>query len=167
MPPVSLIVTSPVTLQLGERTYPCVIGRNGIITDKTEGDGATPRGSFPLRRVYYRADRVTLPEIALPCDALSPQDGWCDDPAHPAYNTHVMLPFPARHEELWRDDHAYDVIVVLGVNDGPVVAGKGSAIFMHLMHDDNRPTAGCVSVSLPHMLEILPRLSAASMIEIQ
>jgi L,D-peptidoglycan transpeptidase YkuD (ErfK/YbiS/YcfS/YnhG family) len=167
MPHVSLIVTSPVALQLGEKTYPCVIGRQGITADKHEGDGATPRGSFPLRRVLYRADRVMMPKIELPCDALSPQDGWCDDPTHTAYNTHVTLPFSARHEELWRDDHAYDVIVVLGVNDAPVVAGKGSAIFLHLLHDDHRPTAGCVAVSLQHMLEILSQLSTESVIEIR
>ncbi len=133
-------------LTIGDITVPCVIGKEGLTDDKREGDHKTPRGAFPLRQLYYREDRVEKPETGLPIAVINNEDGWCDDPAHPAYNTPVTLPFPARHEKMWREDNAYDYVVVVGYNDHPVVAGKGSAIFMHLMHPDIRGTEGCVAI---------------------
>ena len=73
----------------------------------------------------------------------------------PAYNRLVTLPYPASAEELWREDRLYDVIVVLGYNDDPVVAGKGSAIFFHIARSDYEPTEGCVAISLPDMKQVL------------
>lgn len=136
-------------------TVPCVIGRGGVIADKREGDGGTPVGAFELRRVLYRPDRLPPPETALPVAAIAPDDGWCDDPAHPYYNRPVKRPFPASHEEMWRDDHVYDVVVVLGHNDDPPVPRRGSAVFLHLVRPDRAPTAGCVAVDPPAMLDLL------------
>ncbi|MEC4594158.1 MULTISPECIES: L,D-transpeptidase family protein [Nitrospirillum] len=133
----------------------CVIGRGGIIQDKREGDGGTPVGCFPLRRVLYRPDRVSAPVTALPVVALTPDGGWCDDPTHPDYNRPVTLPFPAGHEVMWRDDHVYDIVVVLGHNDAPPVPGLGSAIFMHLTRPDRAATAGCTALDLDDLRRLL------------
>ena len=95
---------------------PAIIGAGGIKNHKIEGDHATPAGIWPLRRVFYRADRVPSPVCHLPVEPLGPHDGWRDDPAHPDYNRHITLPHPARDERLWRDDHVYDILVVLGYN---------------------------------------------------
>src|ERR1700755_70100 len=65
---------------LGSRRWRCVVGAGGVREDKVEGDGATPVGEFPLRRVYFRNDRLILPKIALPARPISKHDGWCDDP---------------------------------------------------------------------------------------
>lgn len=154
-------------LRLGERRFACVIGKKGITGDKREGDQKTPRGIYPLRQVYYRADRVKKPLTGLPVQVIRREDGWCDDPGHPAYNTPVVLPFPAGHEVLWRSDHAYDYIVVIGYNDHPIVTGKGSAIFMHLMQPDGRGTEGCVAVSQRDMETILAALGPRSVIDIR
>ncbi len=162
-----IIVTSPTTLQVGENTYTCVIGKHGKTNDKLEGDGKTPVGTYALRQVLYRADRVRKPLTALPVQAIKREDGWCDDTTHPAYNTHVVLPFAARHEVLWRDDNAYDYVIVIGFNDNPIVKNKGSAIFMHLMQPDGRGTEGCVAVSRSDMEAILSKLSPRSHIEIR
>ncbi|MDG6095735.1 L,D-transpeptidase family protein [Acetobacter sp. AN02] len=124
-----------------------VIGASGIVRHKQEGDHATPSGLLPLRRVFWRADRIARPATTLPAEPLAPDDGWCDDPASPAYNTHIRLPSQARHEKLWRDDRLYDLIIVLGYNDDPVISGRGSAIFMHLRSPDSRPTEGCIALS--------------------
>jgi L,D-peptidoglycan transpeptidase YkuD (ErfK/YbiS/YcfS/YnhG family) len=134
---------------------PCALGRAGLNPDKREGDGATPVGRFPLRRVFYRADRLTLPQIALPTTVIEPSDGWCDDPNSPAYNTHVTLPHKAGHEHLWRLDHLYDVVVVLGYNDVPVRRGFGSAIFLHVAAPDYAATEGCVAVAVDDLIELL------------
>ena len=134
----------------------CALGRSGLTSDKREGDGATPVGRFPLRRVLYRADREARPAIALPVAAIAPDDGWCDTPSDPAYNRQVELPYPASAERLWRTDRLYDIVVVLGHNDDPVVSGAGSAIFLHLAAADYAPTAGCIAVSPHDMLDLLP-----------
>ena len=130
-------------------------GRGGVRTDKAEGDGATPAGLLPLRRVFYRADRGAAPSAAVPVEPLGPADGWCDDPADPAYNARVSLPYPARHEALWREDAIYDVIGVLGWNDAPVVPGRGSAIFLHVARSGYAPTDGCVALAVDDLRRVL------------
>lgn len=144
----------------------CAIGRGGIAVEKREGDGVTPVGDWALRRVLYRADRLATPETALSCSAIGPDDGWCDDPADPAYNRPVRLPFAASHERMMRDDGLYDVVVVLGHNDAPVVPGAGSAIFLHVARDDYGPTEGCVALALPHLLTFLKQATSASVVAV-
>lgn len=150
------------TLEWRGRRWRCVLGKGGVRADKREGDGATPVGCFPLRRVFYRPDRLAPPVTALPVAALSPHDGWCDDPAHPDYNRHVRLPHPARHEAMWRDDGLYDVVVVLGYNDDPPIPGLGSAIFMHVARPDGQGTEGCVALPLADLLEIVKDCAAST-----
>jgi len=133
----------------------CALGRGGVRRDKREGDGGTPIGCFPLRRVFYRRDRITPPPTALAVTPIEPDDGWCDDPAHPAYNQPVLLPFAGSHERLWREDGLYDLLAVIGWNDDPVVPGLGSAIFLHVARPDYAPTEGCVAVALGDLSELL------------
>lgn len=135
----------------------CALGRNGTRGPdaKREGDGASPIGVWPIRYVLYRPDRETRPNTALEAVALAPDDGWCDALGDPAYNRPVKLPYPASAEALWREDHVYDLIVILGFNDDPVVPGMGSAIFWHLARDNFAPTEGCVAVNREAMLEAL------------
>ncbi len=145
----------------GQR-FACALGRSGVTADKREGDGATPAGRHRLRRVLYRADRVIRPQTVLPATPLAPLDAWCDDPGDPGYNTLVHQPYGARVERLWRADHIYDVIVVLGYNDDPVVPGRGSAIFLHIARPDLTPTRGCVAVSRENLLRILGECDSAT-----
>lgn len=160
MQPITTItVVSPTEIDVEGRRYPCRIGRHGTATAKREGDLATPVGRFPLRLCYYRPDRLDVPETLLPIVALTPQDGWCDDPCDPLYNQHVTLPFSASHEKLWRDDAVYDLIIPLGYNDDPIQPGRGSAIFMHLMRDDGVGTEGCIALARADLLALLPRLA--------
>jgi len=150
-----LVVHPPSILRWRGRQFACAIGWGGVRSNKREGDGATPAGRFPLRRVHYRPDRMAPPRTALPIAPLSPRDGWCDDPGHPLYNRPLRLPHDARHEELWRLDRVYDLIVILGHNDAPVVPGLGSAVFLHVAQPDYTPTAGCVAVAAGDLLAIL------------
>ena len=127
----------------------CALGKNGVTpaTEKREGDLASPAGVWPIRRLLYRPDKGPVPATALPAAAIAPEDGWCDAPDDAAYNRPVRLPYPASAERMWRDDHLYDLVLVLGHNDDPPVAGKGSAIFLHLAKPGYAPTEGCVALS--------------------
>ena len=134
----------------------CALGRGGVRADKREGDGATPIGRFPLRRLLYRPDRLPTPPVTgLPASAIAPADGWCDDPADPRYNQPVPLPWPTSHERLWRDDALYDLVVVLGHNDDPPRPGLGSAIFLHLARTDYLPTEGCIALAFSDLMALL------------
>lgn len=146
----------------------CLVGRSGFIAadDKREGDMATPIGSWPLRYVYFRPDRVTQPTTGLVTIPLTPAMGWCDDPDHAAYNQPVDLPFEGRHEKLWREDGLYDLLVVLGHNDAPPVPPLGSAIFLHLREPDTRHTAGCVAVDRQDLIALLREADTGSVLRI-
>ncbi len=148
-------------------SWRCAIGRGGVRRDKREGDGATPVGTWPLRRVLYRPDRGDPPETALSVAPLAPEDGWCDDPAHADYNRPVTLPHPARHERLWRDDRLYDFVVVLGHNDDPVVPGAGSAVFLHVAQDDYAPTEGCVALAAADLRALLRQARSDSRLRVE
>lgn len=164
-----LISASEGLMYVGDLKFPCAIGRGGVITakEKREGDGATPLGKWRMKRVLYRADRLERPDTDLPVAPLRSADGWCDAAGHALYNRPVTLPFDQSHEILWRDDHAYDVIVELSHNDDPVVPGLGSAIFFHLAHDDDRPTEGCIAVSQEDMLEILTQSTTETYLDVR
>ncbi len=153
-------------LRFGTIEMDCEIGRGGACpaADKTEGDGRTPLGRWPLRGALLRPGRVDPAGLTLPWRWIREGEGWSDDVADPAYNRPVRLPRPFSAESLWRDDDAYDVIVVLGHNDAPPVPGAGSAIFFHLY--EGRPTAGCVAVARRDMLCLLPLLQTGDAMEI-
>lgn len=161
------IVVSGHTLVFQGKKYRCAIGKGGFSADKKEGDGCTPIGTFPLRECWYRADRTSAPQTNLPLKIINENDGWSDDPKAGEYNKHVQLPYIPSHERLWREDHVYDLIVPIGYNDDPVVSGKGSAIFLHLAHDDYRPTEGCIALAKSDFLAILPAITTQTTIEIK
>lgn len=133
----------------------CVLGRNGVSTSKREGDGATPVGEFGFRRVLYRPDREAVPPTRLPCSPIALHDGWCDDPVCVSYNQPVRLPHGGSHERMWRADSIYDLVVVIGFNDTPVIPGAGSAVFIHLTDTDGAPTDGCVALQRDDLLHVL------------
>lgn len=155
------------TLIFDGRAYACALGRAGINAEKHEGDGATPVGRFPLRWIFYRADRMAAPKTVLPARAIAPADGWCDAPDDANYNKPVTLPYPASTEAMWRDDGLYDVVVVVGHNDAPVVRGAGSAIFLHVAPRDFGPTAGCVALARDDLLELLSKIDSTTSLDIR
>ena len=169
---VILLATADGRLRAGDGPWTrCALGRSGAVAaaGKREGDGATPLALMPLRAVLHRPDRVAPPACALPMRAITPGDGWSDDPADPTYNTLVPLPHPHRHERLWREDGLYDVVVTLGWNDDPPVPGRGSAIFLHCAGETAAglaPTEGCVALPRDELLALLPRLHPGDRLEV-
>lgn len=140
----------------GSRVWRAAVGRSGIAVKQAEGDGVSPLGCWPIRRVLYRADVLgAAPVSVFPTAPIAPEDGWCDAPDHPDYNRPVTLPFAASHEEMWRKDRLYDIVVVLGQNDDPVVPGAGSAVFLHVASPGYGATAGCAALTREDLLEFL------------
>jgi len=161
-----LIVTATGTLSCAGQTYRCALGRGGVAAQKQEGDGVTPAGVYPLRRLYYRADRLAVPATGLDAQPLAPDDGWCDAPGDTNYNRFVRHPYPASAEHLWRDDGLYDVIVVIGYNDDPPRDGLGSAIFLHAARPDYGPTEGCVALKRDDLLTVVAKCDGNTRIRI-
>ena len=134
-----------------------IVGKAGLIAGarKREGDMATPVGRWAFRHLYYRKDLLGQVECVIPKSFITPQCGWCDDSAHDEYNRLVRLPFSASHEMMWREDGAYDLVVILGFNDAPPVPGRGSAIFLHCIAPAKTSTAGCVALARCDLLALL------------
>ena len=149
----------------GEARAAC--GRGGVKADKREGDGASPAGTFPLLHLYYRPDRLQAPATGLPVTALQANLGWVDEPADPNYNRLVSLPYPASHEEMWRADGLYDLVVLIGYNTDPPAPGRGSAIFLHVARPDFSPTEGCIAVAREVLLPLVGQLGQGSKITIR
>ncbi len=157
-----LIVRSTGTATWNGKPLRCALGRAGPTQQKREGDGATPAGILPMRRVLYRPDREAPPPTRLPRAPLAQDVGWCDAAGDPLYNRPVKLPYPAHAEAMWRDDALYDLVVALGWNDAPVAAGRGSAIFLHLAAPGYAATEGCVALARADLLAVLAGADAAS-----
>jgi L,D-peptidoglycan transpeptidase YkuD (ErfK/YbiS/YcfS/YnhG family) len=146
-------------LSFGDLEYRCAIGAGGAVQDKREGDRATPLGVWPLRRVFYRPDRTAAPNTRQRVISIERPMGWSDDADDPVhYNRLISLPYPGSHEVLWRDDDLYDIVVELGYNDDPPVAGLGSAIFLHVARPDYVPTQGCVALRIDDLRALLAAL---------
>ena len=155
-------------MRLGGQEVPFGFGRAGVVeaAQGQEGDAKTPLGTYPLRFGLYRADRLARPRTALTMHVLEPDDLWCDDPGHPAYNRWVRAPFEASHERLWREDGAYDVVLVMGHNDSPPVPGLGSAVFLHIRQPDHRPTLGCLALAPGDMLALLRKVRCGDVVRV-
>ena len=123
-----------------------------------EGDHKTPIGNYHMRFGLYRADRLPHPKTKLNFRPLRKDDGWCDATDDPAYNRFIRLPFSTSHEKLWREDGAYDVIIVMSHNDSPPISGLGSAVFIHVAQPNDRQTLGCIALEPDVMVKLLPEL---------
>ena len=153
-------------LTAGPHVFPVALGRGGIVANKREGDGGTPRGVFRPRKLWWRADRHTRPRTFIATHAIRPEDAWCEDPSDRHYNRPIRLRSEAAGDRLTRKDHLYDFIVEIDHNTRPRVAGRGSAVFLHLARENFGPTAGCVSMTPSAMLHLLRRLGPRTRIVI-
>lgn len=145
-------------LVAGPLALPVALGRGGIRANKREGDGGTPRGVFRMVRLWWRADRHPRPQTFLPVRAISPRDGWCEDPRDRRYNQHVDVPADSTADRLARKDALYDFIIEIDHNTRPRVAGRGSAVFIHIAREKFAPTAGCVALTMPELRRLLARV---------
>jgi L,D-peptidoglycan transpeptidase YkuD (ErfK/YbiS/YcfS/YnhG family) len=153
-------------LLAGPLAIPVVLGRSGIRANKREGDGATPRGRFRLVRLWWRADRLPRPRTALPARHITPNLAWCEDTADRRYNRPFLRSASEPGDRLWRDDRLYDFIIEIDHNTRPRIAGRGSAVFVHVARPNRSPTAGCVALNAEVLRRLLARLGPDTRITI-
>jgi L,D-peptidoglycan transpeptidase YkuD (ErfK/YbiS/YcfS/YnhG family) len=151
-------------LTAGPLRLPVALGRSGIKADKREGDGATPAGRFRLVRVWWRSDRLLRPQTRLPVRAIADTDGWCEQPADRRYNRPIRLLPGQPGDRLRRTDALYDIVVEIDHNCRPRVAGRGSAVFIHVARPHLAPTAGCIALPAAALRRLLTRLGPATRI---
>ena len=151
----------------GTQTLPVALGRGGVKANKREGDGATPRGTFRLKRLWWRADRHPRPATLLPTQPIGADDGWCEDPRDRRYNQPVKIPKQSAVDRLRREDNLYDFIVEIDHNTRPRIAGRGSAVFIHVARPGFAPTAGCVALEHGALRRLLARLGPRTRIMVE
>lgn len=153
-------------LTAGRLAIPVVLGRAGIRANKREGDGATPSGRFRLLRLWWRADRHPRPRTGLPVVRIDAHVAWCEDTADRRYNRPFERSASEAGDRLWRDDHLYDFIIEIDHNRRPRVAGRGSAVFLHVARPDGSPTAGCVALAAKPLRRLLSQLGPGTKLEV-
>ena len=144
----------------------CAVGKRGIKIKKSEGDLITPKGSFRIRGVFYRKDKIKTLKTRIKIKPIKKNMGWCDDPKSEKYNKLINYPFNHNSEKLYRTDNIYDIIVVLNFNMNPIKKNKGSAIFIHVAKKKFSPTKGCVAIKKNELKKLLENISHKSIIKI-
>ncbi|MDC3162871.1 L,D-transpeptidase family protein [Candidatus Pelagibacter sp.] len=154
------------TLHVDNFIFKCCIGKKGLTRNKKEGDKKTPKGKYRLGNLYYRDDRLTLPNTKLKCIEIKSYMGWCDDINYPKkYNKPIISNKQIKHEKLKRTDHKYDLLIPIKYNFEKTIPGLGSCIFIHLTRD-YKPTEGCIALSQKDFLIMLKIIKKNSIIKI-
>jgi len=140
--------------------WPAYIGRNGVAPAgaKREGDGRTPSGVYGFDFMFgVNAD----PGVRFPFRRITgPNIVWDDDPASPNYNEWIdsNTASAGASPEPMDNTPSYLYGAVIAYNDART-PGLGSAIFLHVSHASS--TAGCVSLPVDELLEVLRWLDPA------
>ena len=153
-------------LTYGNYKVKCAVGKRGIKRKKKEGDLSTPKGTFQVKKVYYRHDKVKNLKTCFKKIVIRKNMGWCDDPRSNRYNKLIKYPFKYKSEKLFRADNTYDIILVLNFNMNPIKKDKGSAIFIHVAKKYYKKTLGCIAISKISLLKIIKKLNKKSIVEI-
>ena len=152
-------------LTYNNKIYKCSLGLNGLNKIKLEGDKSTPIGIFSLGNLFVRTDRIQNLKTNFDYISIDKTMAWSDDPTSKDYNKLIKANNDNK-EIMYRNDHIYDLILVINYNIHPIIANKGSAIFIHISKDNNTPTQGCVALNLDDFREILITLKPSDKIRI-
>ena len=154
------------TLQVDEFNFKCSIGKEGLRKKKVEVEKKTPKGTFEIQHLYYRSDRIKLPNTYLKTIKIKPDMGWSDDINFPTkYNKLIRINKNIHHEKLFRNDYKYDLLIPIKYNFNKSIPGKGSCIFIHLTNN-YKPTAGCIAVQKKDFLIMIKLIKKNTKIKI-
>ena len=141
-----IIINKSGYLKYKDFKFKCALGKSGIGNKEKEGDNITPKGVFYVNKIYYRKDRLKELSSKFKLIKITKKMGWCDDPKSRKYNQLIKLPTKYSHENLYKKDNTYDLILVLNYNMKPTIKNKGSAIFIHVAKKNYKKTAGCIAL---------------------
>ena len=133
----------------------CAIGKKGIGKKQKEGDQITPRGTFRIKNILYRKDKINYFRSVIKKTPIKKNMGWCDDPKSKDYNKLIKYPFNYKSEKLYRSNNIYDIILVLDFNINPIKKNKGSAIFIHISNSKYSSTQGCIAIKKKELLKLI------------
>ena len=145
----------------------CALGKRGIGYKRKEGDLITPKGTYKVKYILYRKDRVKKIQTKIKKIAIRKDMGWCDDPKSRDYNKLIKLPYAYSYEKIFRKENNYDIILILNYNMNPVIKNKGSAIFIHIAKKNYKKTEGCIALKKIHLLKIIKRINKNTTIKIE
>mgnify|MGYP001186935319 CR=1 FL=1 len=152
------------TLIVDDFHLKCCVGKNGLNSNKKEGDCSTPKGVFSLKKLYFRKDRVGIPTCRIKKKQITKNMAWCDNPNHKKYNEQIQAFSKNYKENLYRRDYRYDYLITIDHNHKKIPY-QGSAIFIHLT-EDYMPTAGCIALKRKDFEILLKLIDQKSKIKI-
>ena len=126
----------------------------------------TPKGTFKIREIFYRKDRVQNLITRIKKTVIRKNMGWCDDPKSKKYNKLIYFPFKHSAEKLYRRENIYDIILVLNFNMNPVKKNKGSAIFIHIAKKNFQPTQGCIALDKSELIKMVKSIKINTIVKI-
>lgn len=146
------------------KKIPVVIGRNGMGWGaglhrggdvksgpvKREGDGRSPAGIFLLGSAFGDDPAEMTSWIRIPYQQMTSAHRCVDDARSSSYNRIVdagrVKPDWSSCEEMRRKDDLYRLGIVVDHNANPVIPGRGSCIFLHVLSGSSQGTAGCTAM---------------------
>ena len=142
-------------LKYKDLKFKCALGKAGIGKKKLEGDQITPKGTYKIVEIYCRKDRLKKISSKFKLIEIKKNMGWCDDPKSKKYNQLIKLPSQYSHENLYRKNSIYDLILVLNYNMNPIIKNKGSAIFIHIANKKFKNTEGCIAIEKKNLVRLV------------
>jgi len=163
--------------QINGQPFRVVVGRGGMGwgrglhplpqsgPQKSEGDGRSPAGIFPLPYAFGYAPADSVPEIKLQYVQCTASLECVDDTNSVYYNVivdrkSVSAPDWKSSEKMRMSDDEYRLGIFVDHNSSQVVPGAGSCVFMHIWKGPDIPTSGCTAMSDGGMESLLGWLDA-------
>ena len=145
-----------------KKKFVCFVGKNGIGSKKREGDLITPRGKFKFKKVFYKKKELNKIKTRIPKTEIRKNFAWCTDSNSKRYNSLISKPIGCEHEDMFRKDSLYDILIVLDFNYTSPIKYKGSAIFIHCSENKTKFTEGCIAMAKKDLLELIPHITVSS-----
>ena len=144
------------------------IGKNGVTSEKREGDEKTPIGEFKLGVIMGMHPKEEIENgTKLEYIQITKDMYWVDDSKSKYYNQLVKI---SEVEKDWKSaEHLIDYPIqyeyLIEVKTNPKnIPGNGSAIFLHCTN--NKSTAGCIAIDKKIMEKLIEVIDKNTTIEI-